>query len=111
MAATPPLVEDADIHLQVQPNGVDLRVERVQRLTSPGLLGAADNVREPAAREDVEADKDGWWDVHRGAYVITYREKVNLPTDLIALSRPRASLLRPRGAIHGEVRDARPSGR
>src|SRR2546430_339534 len=99
MAATPPLVEDADIHLQVQPNGVDLRVERVQRLTSPGLLGAADNVREPAAREDVLADKDGWWDLHRGAYVITYREKVNLPTDLMALSRPRSSLLRSGAAI------------
>jgi len=85
LATTPPLIEDADISHQLQPNGVDLRVERVQRLTSPGLLGAADNVREPAAREDVQADKDGWWDLHRGAYVITYREKVNLPADLMAL--------------------------
>src|SRR5712691_4654616 len=56
LQAMPPLVEDVDPVLQLQPNGVDLRVERVQRLTSPGLLGAADNVREPAAREDVEAD-------------------------------------------------------
>ena len=111
LAATPPLIEDADLHLQLQPNGVDLRVERVQRLTSPGLLGAADNVREPAAREDVQADKDGWWDLHRGAYVITYREKVNLPTDLMALSRPRSSLLRSGVAIHGAVWDAGYSGR
>src|SRR5438552_14832055 len=111
MATTPPLVEDADVHLQLQPNGVDLRVERVQRLTSPGLLGAADNVREPAAREDVEADKDGWWDLHRGAYVITYREKVNLPTDPMALSRPRSTLLRSGVAIHGAVWDAGYSGR
>src|ERR1700694_482944 len=111
LAATPPLIEDVDLHLQLQPNGVDLRVERVQRLTSPGLLGAADNVREPAAREDVQADKDGWWDLHRGAYVITYREKVNLPTDLMALSRPRSSLLRSGVAIHGAVWDAGYSGR
>jgi dUTP pyrophosphatase len=97
LGATPPLVEDADLHVQLQPNGVDLRVERVQRLTSPGLLGAA--------------DKDGWWDLHRGAYVITYREKVNLPTDLMALSRPRSSLLRSGVAIHGAVWDAGYSGR
>jgi len=111
LQAMPPLVEDVDPVLQLQPNGVDLRVERVQRLTSPGLLGAADAVREPAAREEVEADKDGWWDLHRGAYVITYREKVNLPTDLMALSRPRSSLLRSGVAIHGAVWDAGYSGR
>jgi len=111
LASTPALVEDVDVQLQLQPNGVDLRVERVQRLTSPGLLGAADNVREPAAREDVPTDKDGWWDLHRGAYVITYREKVNLPTDLMALSRPRSSLLRSGVAIHGAVWDAGYSGR
>jgi deoxycytidine triphosphate deaminase len=56
-------------------------------------------VREPAARKDVEADKDGWWGLHRGAYVITYREKVNLPTDLMALIRPRSNLLRSEGQL------------
>src|SRR5438445_13717938 len=101
LASTPALVEDVDVQWQLQPNGVDLRVERVQRLTSPGLLGAADTVREPAAREDVPTDKDGWWDLHRGAYVITYREKVNLPTDPMALSRARSSLLRSGASIDG----------
>jgi dUTP pyrophosphatase len=109
LAAAPPLVEGLDLH--VQPNGIDLRVDRVQRLTSPGLLGEADNVREPAAREDVQADKDGWWDLHRGAYVITYQEKVNLPTDIMALARPRSTLLRSGVAIHAAVWDAGYSGR
>jgi dUTP diphosphatase len=109
LASSPPLVEGLD--LQVQPNGIDLRVDRVQRLTSPGLLGEADNVREPAAREDVQADKDGWWDLHRGAYVITYQEKVNLPTDIMALARPRSTLLRSGVAIHAAVWDAGYSGR
>jgi dUTP pyrophosphatase len=111
LAATPPLVEDVDASVQLQPNGIDLRIERVQRLTSPGLLGAADAVREPAAREDVPSDKDGWWDLHRGAYVITYRERVNIPTDLMGLLRPRSSLLRSGVAIHGAVWDAGYSGR
>jgi dUTP pyrophosphatase len=111
LSGTPPLVEDVDTQLQLQPNGIDLRVDRVQRLTSPGLLGAADTVREPAAREDVSTDNDGWWDLHRGAYVITYREKVNLPNDLMALIRPRSTLLRSGVAIHGAVWDAGYSGR
>ena len=111
LAATPPLVEGIESEVQLQTNGIDLRVERVQRLSSPGLLGAADAVREPAAREDVQCDKDGWWDLHRGAYVITYREKVNLPHDLMALARPRSTLLRSGVAIHTAVWDAGYSGR
>jgi dUTP pyrophosphatase len=111
LAGTPPLVEDLDPHAQLQPGGVDLRVERVQRVTSPGLLGAADTVREPAAREDVPTDKDGWWDLHRGAYVITYRERVNIPNDLMALVRPRSTLLRSGVALHGAVWDPGYSGR
>lgn len=111
VAGDPPLVEGIDADIQVQANGIDLRVERIQRLTSPGLLGAADALREPAAREDLESDKDGWWDLHRGAYVITYREKVNLPPDLMALARPRSTLLRSGVAIHTAVWDAGYSGR
>ena len=111
VAGDPPLVEGIDPDVQIQANGIDLRVERIQRLTSPGLLGAADAVREPAAREDLVSDKDGWWDLHRGAYDITYREKVNLPHDLMALARPRSTLLRSGVAIHAAVWDAGYSGR
>jgi len=111
LTAQPPLVEDVDLAAQLQPNGVDLRLERVQRLTSRAHLGAADTVREPAAREDVDADADGWWDLHPGPYVITYRERVNLPNDLMALIRPRSSLLRSGVTLHGAVWDAGYSGR
>jgi dUTP pyrophosphatase len=111
LAGHPPLVEDVDPSTQLQPNGIDVRLERVQRLTSPALLGAADGVREPSAREDVKADADGWWDLHAGVYVIGYRERVNLPADLMALSRPRSSLLRSGVAVHGAIWDAGYSGR
>jgi dUTP pyrophosphatase len=111
LAAQPPLVEGIDQATQLQPNGIDLRVDRIQRLTSPGLLGAAPNLREPAAREDVQPDADGWWDLHQGSYVIGYAEKVNLPPDLMALARPRSTLLRSGVAIHTAVWDAGYSGR
>lgn len=111
LAVTPPLVEGVDEQSQLQPNGIDLRVGRLQRLTSPGLLGAADAVREPAAREELAPDNDGWWDLHQGSYVIQYAEKVNLPPDLMAIGYPRSSLLRSGVAIHGAVWDAGYSGR
>jgi len=111
LAADPPLVEDVDEGAQLQPNGVDLRIERVQRFTSPGVLGAADGAREPAAREDVPPDADGWWDLPPGAYVIGYRERVNLPNGVMAFARPRSSLLRSGIAVHTAVWDAGYSGR
>jgi dUTP diphosphatase len=111
LSADPPLVEGADPHTQLQPSGIDLRVDRVQRLTSPGLLGVADNVREPAAREDLAPDADDWWSLAQGAYVITYKEKVNIPLDLIALSWPRSSLPRSGVTINGAVWDPGYSGR
>ncbi len=111
LAAEPPLVEGVDPAIQLQPNGIDVRVERIYRLTSPGLLGSADHVREPAAREEFLPDADGWWDLHRGAYVIGYAEKVNLPNDLMALARPRSTLLRSGVTIHAAVWDAGYQGR
>ena len=111
LAAQPPLVEGIDQQTQLQPNGIDLRIDRVQRLTSPGLLGAAPTLREPAAREDVHPDADGWWDLHAGSYVIGYAETVNLPTDVMAFARPRSTLLRSGVAIHTAVWDAGYSGR
>ena len=111
LGADPPLVEDVDHGTQLQPNGIDLRVARVQRLRSRGALGAADAAREPAEREDLPCDADGWWDLGRGGYVIAYAERVNLPPDLMALIRPRSSLLRSGVTLHGAVWDAGYSGR
>ena len=109
LEARPPLVEDLDVSSQLQPGGIDLRVARVHRLSTPGSLGTA--VRQPASREEVEPDDDGWWELGAGAFVIGYREKVNLPNDVMALAQPRSSLLRSGVAIHSAVWDAGYSGR
>lgn len=112
LAGTPPLVEDVgDLERQLQPNGIDVRLDRVFKLTSPALLGEADALREPAAREEIQPDADGWWDLHQGSYVIGYRERVNLPADVVALGRPRSTLLRSGVSVQGAVWDAGYSGR
>ena len=87
LAARPPLVEDVDADLQVQPNGIDIRVERIAALASRGVLGV--DAREPAERSELRPDPDGWWDLAAGAYVIGYLERVNLPNDVMAIARPR----------------------
>ena len=107
LAATPPLVEDVDPALQLQPNGIDLRVERVDRLISRAVLGVDERI--PAERSELATDGE-WWDLEPGAYVIRYRERVNLPNDVMAFARPRSSLLRSGVAIHTAVWDAGYSG-
>ena len=79
LAAVPPLVEGVDETLQLQPNGIDIRVESVRQLMSRAVLGI--DAHEPAARADVACDAEGWWDLEAGAYVIGYRERVNLPNE------------------------------
>jgi dUTP pyrophosphatase len=112
LAHAPPIVEElGDVERQLQPNGVDLRIDRVFKLTSPSLLGETDALREPSAREEIVPDRDGWWDLHQGSYVMTVRERVNLPADVMALGRPRSTLLRSGVAIHTAVWDAGYVGR
>ena len=108
LAATPPLVEDVDQTLQLQPNGIDIRVERVERLTSRAALGVDERVA--AERDGLVPDAEGWWVLDPGAYVIRYLERVNLPNDVMAFARPRSSLLRSGVAIHTAVWDAGYSG-
>lgn len=109
LSARPPLVEDVDEAAALQPNGVDIRVDRVAALASRGALGA--DLREPAERSDLRPDADGWWDLAAGAYVIGYLERVNLPNGVMALARPRSSLLRSGVTVHTAVWDAGYSGR
>jgi len=111
LADDPPLVEDLDVATQLQPSGIDLRVDRVQWLVSGASLGVADLARVPAAREDVAPDADSWWTLGPGAYVVTYRERVNVPSDMVALSTPRSSLLRSGVMLYSAVWDAGYSGR
>lgn len=111
LSADPPLVEEVDEATQLQPNGIDLRVEQVHRLTSAPRLGAEDLARDPAEREELPPNQEGWWDLPAGAYVIGYAERVNLPTDLMAFGRPRSSLLRGGVTVHTAVWDAGYSGR
>jgi dUTP pyrophosphatase len=109
---TPPLVEAyLSLDEQLQPNGFDLTMREIHRLVSAGGLGQASDQRELSATEPLTLGEGGWVDLASGPYLITFNEIVNLPRDLMALGRPRSSLLRCGVSLHTAVWDAGYRGR
>ena len=107
-----PLVEGyIDLGSQVQPNGFDLSVMQVARFVSPGQLGVLDEHRVLSDTEPLVFDESGWMELGPGPYLVTFNEVVNLPPDLMALGRPRSSLLRSGVSLHTAVWDAGYHGR
>ncbi|MBA7561898.1 MAG: deoxyuridine 5'-triphosphate nucleotidohydrolase [Dehalococcoidia bacterium] len=91
----PPLVEGyIDLEEQVQPNGVDLTLREVALLQSSGRITARNDQRLVSDLSPLVFDGLGFIDLVPGAYIITYNEVVHLPENIMALGRPRSSLLR-----------------
>jgi dUTP pyrophosphatase len=112
IAGADPLVEDyVALEPQLQPNGFDLTVQEVARFAASGQLGASDADRVVSSLAPLDFDADGWLSLEPGPYLITFNEVVNLPPDLMALGRPRSSLLRSGVALHTAVWDAGYRGR
>lgn len=110
--ATPPLIEQfLSLEDQLQPNGFDLSLLEVAGLVSAGSMGADPRERELPATEPLAFGPDDWLCLKPGPYLITFNEVVNLPLDLMALGRPRSSLLRSGVSIHTAVWDAGYQGR
>ena len=108
----PPLIESyISLDEQLQPNGFDLTLREVRRMTSGGGMGAGPDQRELSSTEVIGFDSRGWIELDPGPYLITFNEVVNLPLDVIALGRPRSSLLRSGVSIHTAVWDAGYKGR
>lgn len=95
----------------IQPNGVDLSLDAVWRLSGPGGLGRSNADRHLPERESLEFDADGWLDLAPGGYGIRYAELVALPRDCGGLCFPRSSLLRMGAHVPTAVWDAGYTGR
>ena len=112
LKASPPLLEDLpDAHHQVQPNGVDLTLREIAVLSSPGSLGLDNADRVISGTSPLVFDGLDRLDLPPGGYLVTYNEVVNLPRSVMALARPRSSLLRCGVSVHNAVWDAGYSGR
>jgi dUTP pyrophosphatase len=112
LQAKPPLVAGwLDLDEQVQVNGFDLTLRDVALVRSPGQIAADNRDRVVAGLAPLAFDSEGYIDLAPGAYMITYNEVVHLPKDVMALGRPRSSLLRCGVSIGTAVWDAGYEGR
>jgi len=108
----PPLVEGwVNIDEQVQANGFDLTLRDVALMKSGGQVAVDNRHRIVSDLSPLSFDSEGFLDLAPGAYMITYNEIVHLPKHIMALGRPRSSLLRCGVNVGTAVWDAGYEGR
>ncbi len=108
----PPLIEGwINLEEQVQPNGIDLTLREVALPQSAGKIGVNNSQRVVPDLAPLVFDGLDFIDLVPGAYIIIYNEIVHLPKNIMALARPRSSLLRCGVTVNTAVWDAGYSGR
>ncbi len=108
----PPLIEGfIDLEQQLQPNGVDLTLREIAMLQTPGKITTQNHERILSGLTPLTFDGMGFIYLSPGIYLVTYNEIVHLTTKIMALARPRSSLLRCGVTVHTAVWDSGYSGR
>ncbi len=129
LAHDPPLVRGPGFNAeeQVQPNGVDLRVERVALFGATGAIFCSGKVLpvhpsldfapqrgEPKPTPFMGYAPDGkenTWLLAPRAYLLTFLDELHLPDDLVGELRARSTLLRCGATLHSGWWDAGYEGR
>ena len=110
MGGSAPLVTGLlEPELQLQPCGVDVTLGVVFEFTEAGRLGAEE--RHLPDRVPAAFDFWGWLHLTPGTYMVQLNEVVKLPLDVMAIGRPRSSLLRCGATLHTAVWDPGYEGR
>lgn len=108
----PPLIEGwLNLEAQLQPNGFDLTLRDVSVMQTGGRVTVDNSRREVSALSPLIFDGSGGIDLVPGTYIVTYNETVHLPKHVMALGRPRSSLLRCGVTVGTAVWDAGYEGR
>lgn len=83
----PPLVEPMiDTKIQVQPNGIELTLQRVETHESSGAVAFDNSERKLPQTRTVEFDSEGWVHLPKGSYKIVFNETVNIPKNIAAIA-------------------------
>lgn len=98
-----------ELETQLQPNGFDCTLGRVRRLKSAGRIDFSNEERVLSETEELEFED--WLYLERGVYKAVLNEILRLDRDLMALAKPRSSLLRCGVSIETAVWDAGYEGR
>ncbi len=112
VADSPPLISGfLDVDEQLQANGFDMTLESIASFTSGGRIGVSNSDRILAETQELAFDADGWVHLEPGVYAVRLNETVALPRHVMALAKPRSTLLRNGAAAHNAVWDAGYTGR
>ena len=91
---------------QIQPNGIDLTLMSVASPTTLGRIGTDNSQRVLSDLEELEFDSSGYIHLTMGVYIARLNETVSLPSNLMAIAKPRSSLLRNGVTVNNAVWDA-----
>ncbi len=85
---------------QLGPDGVDLTVDKINKITSLGDIDFGGGEYEESDVEKVESakrspdDQYGWWELPAGEYLIKYNEEMDLPESEVGILQPKSWLIR-----------------
>ena len=101
---------------QIQMCGVELTLKTIHEFLSAGQLAFSNDDRKlPEIRQLVFPDRTlvraGWLWLDPGAYLVTFNEVIEVPPDVMAIARPRSSLLRMGATMETAVWDPGYKGR
>ncbi len=112
LKAQPPLVENlCNVDQQVQPNGIDMTIRDIAMFCSSGSITTDNKNRVLSSTSPLAFDGLGRIDLLPGCYLVTCNEVVNIPGNVMAIAKPRSSLLRCGVTVQTAVWDAGYSGR
>jgi len=98
---------------QIQPNGVDLTLDRVFEQREPGRIGRdGKEIGERQGRHTEEFDDDAeTYYLPEGGYVVRYDETISIPEGHVGFVYPRSSLMRNSCMLNTAVWDTGYEGR
>lgn len=110
--ADPPLVEHAiDIEQQLQVNGFELTLQRIEQIQGAGKIAFSNQERIIPETTPIVFNEEGWTHLAPGAYKVIFNEIVNIPNNIAAIGLPRSSLTRCGATLETAVWDAGYRGR
>ncbi|MEE8518172.1 MAG: deoxyuridine 5'-triphosphate nucleotidohydrolase, partial [Dehalococcoidia bacterium] len=100
-----------DLDEQLQANGFDMTLESIAAFAGSGRIGRTNDDRILAETRELPFDENGFVRLEPGPYIARLNEAVALPSHVMALAKPRSSMLRNGVAVHNAVWDAGYAGR
>ncbi len=99
-----------DLETQLQPNGFDCTLRKIGKIQGEGKIDFDNSMRVIPEVVEMEFNND-WIYLRKGYYRAYLNEVVRIPENMMALARPRSSLIRAGANILTAVWDAGYEGR